>query len=60
MSSLAEFLHMGGYAFFVWSSYALTTVCLVGIVIWSSIQFRKTRERTFKRALQHQARRAAK
>ena len=58
MGNFAEFLHMGGYAFFVWSSYALTAICLVGIVVWSAIQFRKTREQAFKRALQHQSRRA--
>lgn len=58
MDSVAEFFHMGGYAFFVWSSYALTVVCLAGVVLWSSMQYRKTREQSFKRALQHQARRA--
>ncbi|MDB3935193.1 heme exporter protein CcmD [Granulosicoccus sp.] len=58
MGSFAEFLHMGGYAFFVWTSYALTAVCLIGVVVWSSVQYRKTRQQTFKRALQHQAKRA--
>jgi len=58
MDSLAEFFYMGGYAFFVWSSYALTTVCLAGVVLWSSAQYRKTRKQSFKRALQQQARRA--
>lgn len=27
--SLAEFLHMGGYAFYVWTSYGLALVVLV-------------------------------
>jgi len=58
MDSLAEFFYMGGYAFFVWSSYALTTICLAGVVMWSSVQYRKTRKQSFKRALQQQARRA--
>lgn len=28
--SLSEFLHMGGYAAYVWSSYGLAFVVLVG------------------------------
>lgn len=27
--SLTEFLHMGGYGFYVWTSYGLTLVVLV-------------------------------
>lgn len=27
--SVSEFFHMGGYAFYVWSSYGLATVLLV-------------------------------
>ena len=27
--SLTEFLHMGGYGFYVWSSYGLTMIVLV-------------------------------
>ncbi|MFK8078952.1 MAG: heme exporter protein CcmD [Granulosicoccus sp.] len=49
---------MGGYALFVWSSYGLTTLCLLGVVLWSFFKHRKIREQSFKRALQHQARRA--
>jgi len=29
MSSLNEFLHMGGYAFYVWTSYGLAVVVLL-------------------------------
>ncbi len=29
----SEFLHMGGYAFYVWTSYALTAVVLIANVI---------------------------
>ena len=57
MGSFAEFVNMGGYAFFVWSSYGLTALFLVSIVVWTSMQYRKTRRQAFKRALQHQARR---
>jgi len=28
MDALAEFLHMGGYAFFVWTAYGIATVVL--------------------------------
>ena len=58
MDSFAEFLHMGGYAFYVWSSYGLAVVCLAGVVLWTSYKFRKARDQSFKRALQHQARRS--
>ena len=29
MNGLREFLHMGGYAFYVWSSYGIALVVLV-------------------------------
>ena len=31
--SLSEFLHMGGYAFYVWTSYAIATVVLVANLV---------------------------
>lgn len=33
MSSLETFLHMGGYGFYVWSSYAIAAVVLIANVI---------------------------
>ena len=27
--TLAEFLHMGGYAFYVWTSYGITLVVMI-------------------------------
>ena len=33
---MAEFLHMGGYAAFVWSAYGLTVLVIAGLV-WQSI-----------------------
>ena len=50
MSDLAEFFHMGGYAAYVWSSYALTLLVIGGIVWWSARELRTTREETLKRA----------
>lgn len=29
MTGISEFLHMGGYAFYVWTSYGLTVLVLV-------------------------------
>lgn len=31
--SFDEFLHMGGYAFYVWTSYGLTTAVLLYFII---------------------------
>lgn len=57
MASVVEFFEMGGYAFYVWSSYGLTSIFLAGVVFWSAQQFRKTREQAFRRARQYQGRR---
>ena len=32
-ASFSDFMAMGGYAFYVWLSFGLTLLCLVGIVI---------------------------
>lgn len=32
--NLAEFFHMGGYAFYVWGSYAVTAALMVVEVVW--------------------------
>jgi heme exporter protein D len=32
--SLQEFLHMGGYAFYVWSAYAVFAVVLIGNLVY--------------------------
>jgi heme exporter protein D len=36
--TLEEFLHMGGYAFYVWTSYGLTTVVLLYFIIAPVVQ----------------------
>ena len=36
--TLSEFLHMGGYAFYVWTSYGLTTVVLLWNVLAPVVQ----------------------
>ena len=37
----SEFFHMGGYAFYVWTSYALTFVVVVANVVSPIIQRKK-------------------
>lgn len=50
VDKLVEFFHMGGYAWYVWPSYALTFVVLMANVFWSSRQLRTVRDKIFKRA----------
>jgi len=50
VAELRAFLDMGGYAAYVWSSYALTLVVLGGIVAWSVLEHRKVRRDTLRRA----------
>ena len=40
--SIQEFFHMGGYGFYVWSSYGLTAIVLIFNVIQSLSLQRKT------------------
>ncbi|MCH9049454.1 MAG: heme exporter protein CcmD [Proteobacteria bacterium] len=40
--SIQEFFHMGGYGFYVWSSYGLTAIVLIFNVIQSLTLQRKT------------------
>ncbi|NND91413.1 MAG: heme exporter protein CcmD [Granulosicoccus sp.] len=47
---MIEFLSMGGYAFYVWSSYAIATLLLGGIVIWSARRYRSVRNDAINRA----------
>ena len=47
---MAEFLHMGGYAAYVWTSFGLTFIVLGGIVTGSMIELRRVRAETFRRA----------
>lgn len=39
-ASFSDFMAMGGYAFYVWLSFGLTLVCLVGIIISTSMKTR--------------------
>ncbi|MBX2879078.1 MAG: heme exporter protein CcmD [Granulosicoccus sp.] len=57
MDSVLSFFHMGGYAFYVWSAYALSAFCLVGIVLWSARQYRKAHQQAVRRSRQAVAQR---
>jgi heme exporter protein D len=41
MSGLSEFLHMGGYAFYVWTSYGIALVVLLATALSPIRQRRK-------------------
>jgi heme exporter protein D len=32
-ASMSDFLHMGGYGFFVWGAYAVTAACVIAEVL---------------------------
>ena len=46
MNQIAEYLHIGGYAMFVWPAYGLALVGLVGL-LWLSVSSWKAREAEF-------------
>ena len=50
MSALTEFFSMGGYALYVWTSYAAAFILIGGIVLWSRHELKATRQRVFVRA----------
>lgn len=41
--SFAEFIHMGGYAPYVWSSYGIALVVVLGNFIWPWLRHRQLR-----------------
>ncbi len=49
----AEFFHMGGYAFFVWTSYGLTFIVVVANIISPIMQRKKVISR-IKRAIKRE------
>jgi heme exporter protein D len=50
----SEFFHMGGYAFFVWTSYGIAFVVLLANIISPIMQRKKTIAR-IKRAIKREA-----
>ena len=49
----SEFFHMGGYAFFVWTSYGLTLIVIVANIVSPIMQRRKVISR-IKRAIKRE------
>ncbi len=41
MTNFNEFLHMGGYGFYVWTCYALTLLIFLGLIVAVRIEHRK-------------------
>ena len=39
-ASFSDFMAMGGYSFYVWLSFGLTALCLVGIVMSTRLKTR--------------------
>ncbi|MDX1432524.1 MAG: heme exporter protein CcmD [Gammaproteobacteria bacterium] len=50
MDTLREFLHMGGYGFYVWSAYGVTLVVLVANVLVPMLRARDLRARLARQA----------
>ncbi|WJW76490.1 heme exporter protein CcmD [Thiohalobacter sp. IOR34] len=55
--NLSEFFHMGGYAAYVWSSYALAAVVL-GLNLWLPARRLQQLKKTLRRRAQLAERRA--
>jgi len=49
----SEFFHMGGYAFFVWTSYALALVIVIANIVSPMVQRKKIIAR-IKRAIKRE------
>lgn len=49
--SLADFINMGGYSFYVWSSYLISLFAVIGIFIFFNKQTNniKKKQKSFKR-----------
>ena len=49
MKELADFFDMGGYAAFVWPSYALTLIVVVLNIVWARRLLARSREEARRR-----------
>ena len=50
MDALREFLHMGGYGFYVWSAYGMAFIVLVANVVVPLLRARELRTRLARQA----------
>ena len=53
--SLEEFFHMGGYAFYVWSSYGLTLIVLM-LIFFKPMMLKKQRIKDLRMKFRQQER----
>lgn len=58
MSALTDYLHMGGYAFYVWGTYGLAALILLGLLL-ASLRGLRVRERELAQLEQTRPRRRA-
>lgn len=42
---MTEFLHQGGFAFYVWSAYGISVLTLGLLVIWTVASYRKAKDK---------------
>ena len=53
-TSWADFWAMGGYALFVWLSFGLTYLLLVGLIVWSYYQHKQFKQQLAARLAREQ------
>ncbi len=46
--SFGEFVHMGGYGLYVWSSFFLTFLVIAGVALETSVQRRRLQKESLK------------
>lgn len=46
---MAEFFHMGGYGFYVWTSFGLATIVLGANAVWAIMNHKKQLSRIARR-----------
>ena len=61
MTQITQFLSMGGYAVYVWSSYAVAAIILVALAIvsWRRTKTHEAELQSLQEASPHRRRRAA-
>jgi heme exporter protein D len=57
--SISAFFDMGGYAFFVWLSYGISTVLFVGLVYFSQLSHNQAKQKILLRIKREQKLRLA-
>lgn len=49
---MSEFLHMGGYAFYIWTAFGITLFSMAASVIFIILQQKKLKQKLSKRLKQ--------